>query len=113
VTDNVIDFDELLARQGAKAVEKRNATVDRLTINILAACEADTIGEITPIVLALEQALMALLAISCPQFRSGFNEGFARRLPFLVHWSNELADTQGCCTICRGAAMCEPEENRQ
>jgi hypothetical protein len=110
MTDNVIEFDKLLDRQGAKAAEKRNATVDRLTMNILNACEVDTVGEITPIVLALEQALMALLAVSCPQFRNGFNERFVRRLPALVGWANQLADARGYCTICRCDATCEPEE---
>jgi len=109
MTDNVIEFDKLLDRQGAKAVEKHNAIVARLTLNILNACEVDTVGGITPIVLALEQALMALLAVACPQFRSGFNERFARRLPSLVRWADELADTQGRCTICRGGEACEEE----
>ena len=92
MTDNVIDFEEAQDRRDETQLDQfRKATVDRLTQNILAACEVDSIGAITPIVLALEQALIALLAISCPQFRSGFNERFARRLPDLVRWANQLA----------------------
>jgi hypothetical protein len=74
MTGNVIDFEEAQDRRDEKQLDQfRKATVDRLTQNILAACEVDTIGAITPIVLALEQALMALLAVSCPQFRSGWH----------------------------------------
>ena len=72
-----------------------------------------TIGAITPIVLALEQALIALLAISCPQFRNGFNERFARRLPDLVRWANQLADARGYCAICGVNAVCEPQGRQQ
>jgi hypothetical protein len=97
----------------SSSISSGRQQIDWLTLNILAACEVNTIGAITPIALALEQALMALLAVSCPQFRTGFNERFARRLPALVGWANQLADTQGYCTICRRDAICEPEEISQ
>jgi len=70
--DNIIDFEAAQDRRDEKQFDQfQAATIDRLTLNILAACEVDTVGAIIPIVLALEQALMALLAVSCPQFRSG------------------------------------------
>ena len=111
MTDNVIDFEAVQDRRDEKQSDQfRAATIDRLTQNILAECEVDTIGAITPIVLALEQALISILAITCAQFRNGFNEGFARRLPLLVRQANQLADARGYCSICRGDAICEPEK---
>jgi hypothetical protein len=93
-------------RRDDRLFAEEQINIDRLCHNILNACELDTIGDITMVVSALEQASMALLTITCPQYRSGW---FARRLPFLVHWANQLADAQGYCTISRGDAICEPE----
>ena len=49
MTDNVIDFEAVQDRRDEKQSDQfRAATIDRLTQNILAACEVDTIGAITP-----------------------------------------------------------------
>jgi hypothetical protein len=84
-----INFQELLDRQDDKWVEEYDATIERLQLNILHACELSETGSMMMVVEALQRVLVDVLARACPQYRRGWDQWLARALPYMVRGRQE------------------------